>query len=60
MTPQFTYDSEGKPVGVFLPIEDWNQLRKELPEFGKLFKFSPTDDSDKSKPDIENKELDII
>ncbi len=60
MTPQFTYNSEGRPVGVFLPIEDWNQLRKDIPEFGNLFKFSPTDDTDKPKQDMANKELDII
>ena len=28
MTPQFTYDNKGNAVGVFLPIEDWNQLKK--------------------------------
>ena len=28
ITPQFTYDKSGKKVGVFLAIEDWNQLEK--------------------------------
>jgi len=28
ITPQFTYDKSGKKVGVFLAIEDWDQLEK--------------------------------
>ncbi len=36
MTPQFTYDNKGNAVGVFLPIEDWNQLRKYLPAVDEL------------------------
>jgi len=32
MNPQYTYDNKGKAVGVFLPIEDWNQLKKSLPD----------------------------
>ncbi len=40
MTPQFTYDNKGNPVGVFLLIEDWNQLKNlptnsELPQWQK-------------------------
>ena len=31
LNPQFTYDNEGNAVGVFLPIEDWNQLQQSLP-----------------------------
>lgn len=30
INPQFTFDSTGNPVGVFLPIEDWNAISKEL------------------------------
>lgn len=36
MTPQFTYDNKGNAVGVFLPIEDWNQLKKNLPATDEL------------------------
>ncbi len=36
MTPQFTYDNKGNAVGVFLPIEDWNQLKKNLPATSEL------------------------
>lgn len=36
MTPQFTYDSKGNAVGVFLPIEDWNRLKKNLPATDEL------------------------
>ncbi|HYD20681.1 MAG TPA: addiction module protein [Flavipsychrobacter sp.] len=30
INPQFTYDNLGNPVGVFLPIDEWNQLAEEL------------------------------
>ncbi len=36
MTPQFTYDNKGNAVGVFLPIEDWNQLKNNLPTDNEL------------------------
>lgn len=29
MTPQYTYDSQGNPVGVFIPIKDWNSLTEK-------------------------------
>ena len=29
--PQFTYDTNGNAVGVFLPIEDWNRIQEKLP-----------------------------
>jgi hypothetical protein len=28
--PQYTFDNLGNPIGVFLPIEDWNNLTEEL------------------------------
>jgi hypothetical protein len=31
MNPQYTYDKQGKAVGVFLPIDDWNRLKNNLP-----------------------------
>lgn len=27
MTPQYTYD--GNPIGVFIPINDWNQITEK-------------------------------
>jgi hypothetical protein len=30
ITPQYTFDNTGNPVGVFLPIEDWNAISEEL------------------------------
>jgi hypothetical protein len=30
INPQFTFDSAGNTVGVFLPIEDWNVIAEEL------------------------------
>ena len=39
ISPQYTFDSTGNPVGVFLPIEDWNtiteQLHLDLPQWQK-------------------------
>lgn len=39
INPQFTYDKTGHPVGVFLPIEEWNQvseaLHLEIPDWQK-------------------------
>ena len=26
MTPQYTYDSNGNPIGVFIPINGWNSI----------------------------------
>jgi len=26
ITPQYTYDNSGKKIGVFLAIDDWNEL----------------------------------
>lgn len=26
MTPQYTYDNQGNPIGVFIPINDWNRI----------------------------------
>jgi len=28
ITPQYTYDNTGNKIGVFLAIEDWNQLQQ--------------------------------
>ena len=41
MQPQYTYDKAGNPIGVFLPIEDWNSITEryadieELPQWQK-------------------------
>lgn len=28
--PQFTFDKLGNPIGVFLPIEEWNRLSEQM------------------------------
>ena len=28
--PQYTFDNPGNPIGVFLPIEDWNRLSEQM------------------------------
>jgi hypothetical protein len=41
MTPQYTYDSNGNPIGVFIPINDWNRITEkysdieDIPEWEK-------------------------
>ncbi|WP_276502026.1 hypothetical protein [Terrimonas pollutisoli] len=30
MSFQYTYDANGKPVGVFVPIREWEKLTSEL------------------------------
>lgn len=30
MSFQYTYDADGKPVGVFVPIREWEKLTTEL------------------------------
>ena len=30
INPQYTFDKNGNPVGVFISIEEWQQLSKEL------------------------------
>jgi hypothetical protein len=35
ITPQYTYDHTGNKVGVFLPIEDWEELN-QLPGVKEL------------------------
>lgn len=31
VNPQYTYDNNGNPVGVFLSIDDWNKITQEAP-----------------------------
>jgi len=28
--PQYTFDNMGNPIGVSLPMEDWNKISEEL------------------------------
>ena len=30
ITPQYTFDKNGNPVGVFISIDEWQQISKEL------------------------------
>jgi len=32
MNLQYISDNKGKPTGVFIPIQDWNQLKKKYKE----------------------------
>ena len=30
MTFQYTYDAKGKPIGVFVPIDEWEKITTKL------------------------------
>ena len=30
INPQFTFDKNGKPIGVFITIEEWSELTNDL------------------------------
>ena len=30
INPQFTFDNTGNPIGVFLPMEEWEQISEKL------------------------------
>ncbi len=32
MVAQYTFDSNGDPIGVFIPIKDWNQITEKHPD----------------------------
>ncbi len=32
MVAQYTYDASGNPIGVFIPINDWNRIAEKYPE----------------------------
>ena len=42
MIPQYTYDSHGDPIGVFIPINDWNYITEkysdieDIPDWEKI------------------------
>ncbi len=36
MNLQYISDSEGKTTGVFIPIEEWNLLKKKYNDFGEV------------------------
>ncbi len=65
INPQFTYDNLGKKVGVFLAIEDWDQLEK-LPQ---VIELAQSDDAipdwhknlvEKELSNIENGKADLM
>ena len=31
MLAQYTYDANGNPIGVFIPINDWNRISEQYP-----------------------------
>jgi hypothetical protein len=40
MSFQYTYDANGKPVGVFIPINEWEEISDELRKMKKSKKGS--------------------
>ena len=38
MSFQITYDTNGEPLGVFIPIEQWNEITKKHKDLARLEK----------------------
>lgn len=38
MSFQITYDTNGEPLGVFIPIEEWNKITKKHKDLARLEK----------------------
>ena len=36
MVAQYTYDAGGNPIGVFIPIHDWNRIAEKYPDIEEL------------------------
>ena len=51
MTPQYTYDSNGNPIGVFIPINDWNNITE---------KYSDIEDVPQGEKNLIDQRLDFI
>ncbi len=47
MTAQYTYDSKGRPLGVFIPINEWIEITEKYKELGE-----PTQELPPSKQEI--------
>jgi hypothetical protein len=35
MNLQYNYDNTGKPIGVFIPIDEWNKLKSKYKELAQ-------------------------
>ena len=55
ITPQYTYDNTGNKVGVFLAIDDWNELR-QIPGVAELAQTDAIPDwqIEKGKRELQN------
>ncbi|MEZ0483861.1 hypothetical protein [Fibrella aquatica] len=42
MSLQVIHDSKGNPTGVFIPLQDWKQLKKRYADLAKLEVEEPT------------------
>ena len=51
MSPQYTYDSNGNPIGVFIPINDWNKITE---------RYSDIEDVPQWEKQLINQRLDFI
>ena len=36
MMPQYNYDSNGNPIGVFIPISDWNKITEKYTDLEEV------------------------
>ncbi len=51
MVPQYNYDSNGNPIGVFIPIADWNNITE---------KYSDIEDVPEWEKNLIDQRLDFI
>jgi hypothetical protein len=56
ITPQYTYDNTGNKIGVFLAIEDWDQLKKipGVKELAKTDFLVPEWQIEKGRQELKN------
>ena len=36
MVPQYTFDNNGEPVGVFIPINEWNKITEKYTDIEQV------------------------
>ena len=53
MNLQYNYDNAGRPIGVFIPIDEWNKLKTKYKELEQ-------DELKEWQEDILNKRLELL
>jgi len=53
MNLQYNYDNAGRPIGVFIPIDEWNKLKTKYKELEQ-------DELKEWQEDVLNKRLELL